>query len=419
MEEYKNLTVNRIYNLLDLSPANSEAAQLRQGMFDIWWDRDYATYGAATNRNYNAENWPVSGQMHLYVRRDFIAQIWEYGIGEGTIVNPLDELEQNVCNLNWQDLAAVQVFEAPVTLINPIGIALDDDGTVYVAEEFGHRIAMFDAQGDYIGSFGQQGLTLENALGFNRPNSLAIGPDGKLFVADTWNYRIQVLTGDQVPVTSWGQAYTGGFDSITDPVDGFWGPRDVVVSDDGRIFVADTGNKRVRVYRLEDGIATFQYDIGSGGSALGQLDEPSGLALHPDGRLYVADTWNRRVSVFTVDGVPIDSYRVRGWYEDQGNRPYLAVDADRDLLYVSDPDSGRVLVYTSGGDCIGSFGQAAGVNPTLGQFGLASGLAVDAEGYVYVVDNELGRILKFEPFAFAPLQPDTPIEDGNDGEAAE
>ena len=54
-----------------------------------------------------------------------------------------------------------------------------------------------------------------------------------------------------------GQAYTGGFESVQEPVDGFWGPRDVVVSPDGLIYVADTGNKRVRAYRIVDGIAEF------------------------------------------------------------------------------------------------------------------------------------------------------------------
>jgi predicted membrane-bound mannosyltransferase/DNA-binding beta-propeller fold protein YncE len=399
MQDYFNLTPGRIYNTFDLSSANTQAAQIRQGIFDIWWNRDYTVYGAALERDFTLENWPVNDRMHFYVRKDFAAQIWEYGIGEGGVSNPLNEIEENQCTSNWQALGAVAAYTAPSVLNHPIGVALADDGTLYVAEEFGHRVSMFNNLGAYLGSFGTEGSSSENAIAFNRPNSIKIGADGNLYIADTWNYRIQVLSPSQEFITAFGQGYTGGFESVREPVDGFWGPRDVAVSNDGLIYVADTGNKRVRAYRIIDGAAVHQFDVGEGGSALGQLDEPSGLVVHPvDGRLFVADTWNRRISVFTAEGVFLDAYRVRGWYEELGNRPYLAIDVERDLLYVTDPDSGRVLVYTTGGDCVGSFGQSAGTEATMGQFGIASGVAVDSEGYVYVADSELGRVLKFEPF---------------------
>ncbi|MDQ7035399.1 MAG: SMP-30/gluconolactonase/LRE family protein [Anaerolineae bacterium] len=418
MQDYFNLTPARISGTFDLSPSNTQAAQVRQGIFEIWWNRDYTTYGNALERDFSAENWPVSDRMHFYVRKDFAAQIWEYGIGEGGVTNPLNEIEQNQCTANWQPISAITSFTAPDGLSHPIGLDISADNTLYVAEEFGHRISTFNTDGTYLGSFGVQGLTFENGVAFTRPNSIDIGADGNLYIADTWNYRVQILTPNLEPITLFGQAYTGGFDSVTNPVDGFWGPRDVTVSNDGLIYVADTGNKRVRAYRIIDGVAQFQFDVGEGGSGLGQLDEPSGLVVNPaDGRLYVADTWNRRISVFTAEGVFLDSYRVRGWYEEQGNRPYLAIDSERELLYVTDPDSGRVLVYTTGGDCVGSFGQAAGTSPTLGQFGIATGITVDSEGFVYIADSELNRVLKFEPFTFIPVPEEVPDEAPEEADA--
>jgi len=123
---------------------------------------------------------------------------------------------------------------------------------------------------------------------------------------------------------------TFGSFAETVPTDAFWGPRDVTVDDQGFVYVSDTGNKRIRVYT-----STGEYvrDIGAAGSALGQLDEPSGVTTSVDGRLFVADTWNRRVSVFDRDGTALTSYDVRGWYEDLGNRPYVALDEFRHLLY--------------------------------------------------------------------------------------
>ena len=171
----------------------------------------------------------------------------------------------------------------------------------------------------------------------------------------------------------------------TEPVDGFWGPRDVAVDGQGHVYVADTGNKRVRVYSAN---GDFIMDIGSAGSELGQLDEPVGLAVDTDNqRLYVADTWNQRVSVFGLDGSPLFTFKVRGWYEDQGNRPYMAIDQARNLLYVTDPDAGRVLVYDLQGNCVGSFGQPSDTVTDNSQFKTVGGIATDAEGNVYVDDS--------------------------------
>ncbi len=418
MQDYFYLTPDRVNNLLDFSADNPTAAQIRQGIFDIWWERNYSTYGAATNKNFDVTNWPVSDRMHFYVRRDIAAQIWPYGVGDGTVINPLDEIEVNQCNANWQDMTASLVLEAPDGLTNPIGIDIAPDGTIYVAEEFGHEISAFNPDGSFIEGLGQEGTAFSSdAVQFNRPNSLSIAPDGTIYIADTWNYRVQILNDEFQPLDFFGQPGTFGFDAPVSPTDALWGPRDVTVSDDGLIFVSDTGNKRVRVYREEDGVILHQYDIASGGSAPGQLDEPSGLVVSDDGRLFVADTWNRRISVFTLDGAYLDSYDVRGWYEEQGNRPYLAIDEQRGLLYTTDPDAGRVLVYTLSGECVGSFGQPAATNPTLGQFGIAAGIAVDEAGFVYVVDNQLGRVLQFMPFPYDPTAVEVPAED--DLEAAE
>jgi len=141
-------------------------------------------------------------------------------------------------------------------------------------------------------------------------------------------------------------------------------------------------------------------DIGHGGSGPGELDEPSGLALHSDGRLFVADTWNRRIAVFDLQGNHLSDFRVRGWYNNTFNRPYLGLDESRDILYVSDPDGSRILVYNPSGECIGSFGQNGDASAE-GQFQAIGGIAVDDEGYGYVSDSTAGKVLKFPPFTDA------------------
>ncbi len=413
MQDYFNLTPDRLAGLFDFSPDDPQAAQLRQGLFQIWWSRDYTIYGQAVGRNYDVTSWPVSDRMHFYVRKDVAAQIWDLGIGEGTVENPLDNQVVNVCNSNWKLTPAQTIFgvtgSAPGQLNRPLGLALDSAGHVYIAEESNNRVSEFDSAGNFVQLFGP------DAVFFTRPNGVAVGPDGNIYVADTWDYQIKVLSPDGEVLRTWGQAGEFGAGAQAEPVDGFWGPRDIVVDSDGHVYVADTGNKRIRVY-TSDG--EYIRDIGAGGSAPGQLDEPSGLALSPDGRLFVADYWNRRISVFSTDGSYLYNIPLQAWTTEQGNRPYLAVDAARDYLYVTDPDAGRVLVLTTSGECLGSFGQASSESVDSTRFRTTAGIAVDDAGNVYVADSGTGRVLKFLPFEPGTgVNPQSPEQ--SDSEATE
>jgi len=280
---------------------------------------------------------------------------------------------------------------------------------VYIAEETNNRVSVFSTDGVF-----QNAFAAGTGVTFTRPSGVAVGPDGNIYVADTWNYQVKVLSPSGELLRSWGEPGEFGLGAQPDPVYGFWGPRDVVVDAEGRVYVADTGNKRIRVYSSD---GEYLRDLGSGGSAEGQLDEPSGLAMHPDGRLFVADYWNRRISVFdTNTGEFSYTFPVRAWYDEQGNRPYIAVDPDRDLVYVTDPDAGRVLVYNSAGDCQGSFGQASRENVNASQFRITAGLAVDASGNVYVSDAGTGRVLRFAPFVPALTEPSNADSSADDND---
>ena len=392
MQEYFGLTPQRILKALDFSPGNQAANALRRGIFDIWWARDYDRYGDAAGKDFTLTNWPVSDRMHVYIRKDFASMIWEYGVGDGDVPSNIP-VEISQCAANWRAINPLLTFETDAQLLNnPLALTVDGD-RVYVADENNNRVYTFTTGGQFLRSYGDAGST-----SFNRPNSVAVLPDGDLLVVDTWNYRVQRITADDALVAAWGSAAEFGFDAPAVPQDGFWGPRDVAIDEAKRVYVSDTGNKRVRVYALEGTEAIHLYDIGSGGSGPGELNEPSGLAIHSDGRLFVADTWNRRIAVFDINGPRLNDFRVRGWYNNTFNRPYLALDETRDALYITDPDSKRILVYDPAGACIGSFGEAGELSSN-GQFRDIGGIAVDDAGFVYVSDSSAGAILKFSPFA--------------------
>lgn len=147
-------------------------------------------------------------------------------------------------------------------------------------------------------------------------------------MADTWNGRVQGFTTEGVLRATASELY---------------GPRGVAISEDGRVWVADTGNHRVVVY---DGLLQNPQKIGRKGPAPGEFSSPVGIAAAPDGRIYVADTGNRRIQILGPDGQARGSFAFPGWGESV--EPQLLVDSDG-ALYATDPAGGAVLMFDSSG----------------------------------------------------------------------
>jgi DNA-binding beta-propeller fold protein YncE len=136
--------------------------------------------------------------------------------------------------------------------------------------------------------------------------------------------------------------------------------------------------------------------FGGLGVDAGQMNEPVGVAVGPEGRVYVADTWNRRVQVFDAEYGFESMWEVDGWWgESVVNKPYLAVDS-AGRVYVSDPEGYRVLVFEGDGQAVAVFGQ---VGVDASSFNLPTGVAVDGQGYIYVADADNHRVMKFAPLS--------------------
>ena len=271
-------------------------------------------------------------------------------------------------------------------------MALAQDGSLYVADSRNHRIQQFAADGTFIR---QWGTFADSAAGdapggtFNEPWDVAVGLDGSVYVTDTWNHRIQQFTAEGQFVRTWGyfgQAERG---------DAFWGPRALAVDPQGRIYVTDTGNKRVVIFEPD---GTYVTEFGTAGFDIGQFDEPVGLAIDAEGLVYVADTWNQRVQVFAPDESftyfsPVQQIEISGWYgQSLDNKPFLKISPTTGNLFVSDPEGPRVLEFTPQGEFVRGWGQfSSGIDG----FGLASAVAVDAQGGVWVSDASNHRLLHF------------------------
>ncbi|MGB8214745.1 MAG: flippase activity-associated protein Agl23 [Anaerolineales bacterium] len=373
---------------------------MRDAIFQIWLNRDYSAYAKATGESgLTLTNWQPSAQMELFIRKDIAAQIWEYGINQAAPIQT-DPYEKGNISLP-ADLTFGTAGNASGQLNTPRGLAVAPDGSLYVADSLNHRIEHFDVTGKMIQAFGKASPGCPYAttpppnvpLGtFCEPWGVAVSPDGQwVYVADTWNHRIQKFTADGTPVKAWG---TPNYDPNSSSPFGLWGPRGIVVDSQGHVVVADTGNKRIVVYDSE---GNFISQFGGEGTAAGQFDEPVGLAFDSQGNLYVADTWNQRIQVFAPNAAkttytPSAQWDIAGWSSQSlDNKPYLTVD-ENGHIFTTDPDSFRVLEFTTDGKFVNAWG---GFGSGPGNFGLPSGIVVDSQGRVWVSDAANNRLMRF------------------------
>lgn len=386
MEDYRDLTWARIRRAI--TDPQSLAA-----LWDIWYDRDYQRYDQLTGKKHTLDEWPLRSDYRLYIRRDVVARMWDLSTSEPRKIEPSDPYAEG-----WRELAAQQVFgmagSSPGQFQNPRGIAVGPDGFIYVADAGNHRIQKFTADGQFVAAWGRNS-TLQTETGrpqgFNEPWDVAVASDGAIYVADTWNHRVQKLDAQGNLVTAWGLfGQYGPRDAGGESA--FYGPRGLAVGADGRVYVADTGNKRVQVFNPD---GQFAGQWGGAGAVEGYLDEPVGIAVDAvEGAVYVADTWNRRVQVFDPSGNFLRQWPIRGW--DTGlpdEKPYLAVDG-QGRVYVTDPGHYRVLVFDSLGNYLLSFGEYGFDERS---FGLPVGIAAAEDGTVYVTDSQGNRVLVFAP----------------------
>ncbi|MCS7011135.1 MAG: TIGR03663 family protein [Anaerolineales bacterium] len=365
----------------------------RAAIFDIWWKRDFTRYSALTNNpNLTFARWQPSKGMRLYVQKETLKKVWEYNLLQQAEIRP-DPYEAGMISL-LPELTIGSSGPEAGQFAAPHGMAIAPDGSLYVADTNNHRIQHFAADGTFLNQWGSFGDVMTNqapAGTFNQPWDVAVSPDGSyVYVLDTWNHRVQKFTAQGQPVGMWGTpnyhvSLGNGYE--------LWGPRGIAIDRQGRVYVADTGNKRVVIY---DADGNFLSQFGGGGMAPGQLDEPVGIAVDDLGRVYVADTWNQRIQVFeSPDGgqtwAAIRVWEVQAWYGDTlENKPFLALGPQGTLL-VTDPEAGRILQFTTEGIFVRGWGDRGF---GAGRFGLASGVAVDTLGRVWISDagnNVLSR----------------------------
>ena len=208
-------------------------------------------------------------------------------------------------------------WPADTDLRSPGGVCTDRGGVIFVVDTGNHRLlrvtrnlAVQVAAGNgFAGDAGDGGEARFAQL--NRPSACAADSFGNLYIADTGSHRIRKVTAAGVISTVAGTG-TAGFSGDEGPAAAaeLASPRGLAVDDSGNLFVADTGNHRIRLVDAGGVIRTIAGDgaaawAGDGGPALdAHLNEPAGLLLDGAGDLYFADSANDRVRRLVPDNDP-------------------------------------------------------------------------------------------------------------------
>ena len=300
----------------------------------------------------------------------------------------------------------------------PIGITIDAAGNLYVADSYNDSIRKVTPEGEVSTLAGDERGFADgqgsDAM-FWRPHGITIDAAGNLYVADKHNSRIRKVAPKGEVSTLAGSEM--GFADGSGSDARFYIPEGIAIDATGNLYVADTYNNRIRKVTPKGKVSTLAgsgeegFADGQGNTA--QFNRPSGIAIDAAGNLYVADFWNSRIRKITVKGEvsTLAGSDEEGLADGQGSSARfdgpsgITIDAAGNL-YVTDVRSNRIRMVTPEGevstlvgsdskdpDEVGGFADGEG---SVAQFDSPYGIAIDAEGNLYVTDSNNYRIRKIE-----------------------
>lgn len=233
-----------------------------------------------------------------------------------------------VYNFNNATVSMLGGEEAGGLFAQPTGVAVDQDGSVYVADSIKCKIFVFNNQGKAIKAIdlssnlksigfiaidknrkriivpdpkGHKIVVVDSAdniittidkfeskreIGFNRPNAVSVGLNGEIIVADTFNARVVIFNSEGKYITDFGErgSYPGQFNII----------QGVAVDSNGHIYLTDSKENRINVMNLQ---GQFMMAFGITGDSLkniGSFNIPVGISIDQNDTIYIVEKYYKR-----------------------------------------------------------------------------------------------------------------------------
>jgi streptogramin lyase len=274
------------------------------------------------------------------------------------------------------------VWGAGMGLSGSRGLGVDSQGNVYIGDRGNHRIVVIAPGGVLADTWGKAPApgheTTPSAGEFNDIVDVAVDKSGSVYVMDTGANQLQVFSSTGTLIRTVNREILAV--SVADGID---------VGPDGQFYVTDPSNNVVK--RLSPITGTSRIDPPASLTGGGQLYQPVDVAVDPSnpGRIYVADLKDRILQLDANGNITAQWSMPIGRGEG-GSR--LAVSPDGSLVYIADPDHRRVGALDVATGRIHYFASNA---PSSGGSIAPSGMAVGADGRLYVLDRGLNSVQVF------------------------
>ena len=275
---------------------------------------------------------------------------------------------------NWGNL------QPDATYKEATAVAVDANDNVFVFNRGTHPMIVFSSDGDIQDTWGHGEFT--------NPHGVTIGPDGSVYTVDNGDHTVKKFTpkGEKISEI---QAQHPAKEMSGDP---FCRPAHLAIDPKtGNMLVAD-GYSNARVHKYDpDGRLIMSW--GESGTGPGQFNIVHNLIVDDDGLVYVADRENQRVQVFDIEGKFVTQWN------DMSRVAAICMDAEGDdpLIYLGEYFCGigsntmgtnlgpRVSVMNRNGDVLARVGtDSFGDEP--GRFYSPHGIAADSKGDLYVAE---------------------------------
>jgi hypothetical protein len=305
-------------------------------------------------------------------------------------------------------------FNGPVSLII-------NSGNLYISDTGDNRVRVINLKTHVITAFAGNGKTCPPAgvcgdggaalsANLSKPRGLSVDKSGNFYIADTNNNRVRVVTAGTINTFAGAglRGFQGDGGSALTAL--LAGPSGVFADAKGNLFIADTGNQRIReVTKGTINTVLGGGDGGNGEATAAQFANPEGVALDTANNFYIADTSNNRIrevsggTVQTIAGTGLNGYSGDGGLAVNAelSSPAAVVLDGSSNVFIADSNN-RVVREVSGGNINAFAGNGSPCTPTAacGDGGPATdanltgptALAIDKSGNIFIADPSTQRV---------------------------